>query len=38
MYHKNEKQQLNQFLEEWLDFCIAQRHIFRKHVEILDIE
>ena len=37
MYHKNEKQQLNQFLSEWLDYCIKHRYIFKENLESLDI-
>lgn len=37
MYHKNEKQQLNHFLSEWLDYCIKHRYIFKENLESLDI-
>ena len=37
MYHKNEKQQLNQFLSEWLDYCIKHRYIFKENLESLDM-
>ena len=37
MFHRNEKQQLNHFLAEWLDYCIKQRYIFKEPAETIDI-
>lgn len=37
MHQKNEKQQLNHFLSEWLDYCIKHRYIFKENLESLDI-
>jgi hypothetical protein len=36
MFHKNEKQQLNKFLGEWLDHCLRSRCIFSNNTESLD--
>ena len=33
MFHKNEKQQLNKFLGEWLDHCLRNRCIFIDNIE-----
>lgn len=33
MYHRNEKWQINRFLEEWLDHCLLTRCIFDGELE-----
>jgi uncharacterized protein YqiB (DUF1249 family) len=36
MYHRNEKQQLNSFLGEWLDYCIRNQYIFNDACASID--
>jgi len=36
MYHRNEKQQLNRFLGEWLDYCIENQCIFNHALSSVD--
>jgi len=36
MYHRNEKQQLNRFLGEWLDYCITNQCIFNNATSPVD--
>lgn len=37
MFHKNEKQQLNKFLGEWLDHCLRNHCIFSENIEPLGV-
>ena len=37
MYHRNEKWQTNQFLGEWLDYCLRKRCYFHANIEPLNI-
>jgi uncharacterized protein YqiB (DUF1249 family) len=37
MYQSNEKWQTNQFLGEWLDYCLRKRFYFHGNRELIDI-
>ena len=37
MYHRNEKQQINRFLSEWLDHCLKSQVIFDGEVEPIGV-
>ena len=38
MYHRDEKQQLNRFLGEWLDYCITHQCIFNNAMPSIDYQ
>lgn len=37
MYHRDEKQQINQFLHEWLNHCVASHMIFNDKIEPIGV-